>query len=152
MAGFAQAGDDIVERLKEAMNAFAFEIMADSLSECPIDTGTLRRSSGIELAEQIGPDIVKVEMGYGYGDEINPDTRRPAAEYAVPVHELVEAKHAPPTKAKFLEDPVHAHAAEYEPFLAAYITFDKTGFPRTPSGGFVYTDQYAPDTDPMDDE
>lgn len=149
MAGlFSEEGDMLIERLKMGMNALAFEIMNDSLDQCPIDTGTLRRSSGIELAEQTGPHEVSVTMGYGYGDDVNPETRRPAAEYAVPVHERVEALHAPPTKAKFLEDPVFEHASQYGPWLAAYMDIGgPMDFPEYPSGGFVYTDPEAPNTD-----
>lgn len=143
--GFQEAGDDLVEDMAAGLDAFAEMIMSSSLEQCPIETGTLRRSAKIVTAHPgrsfegfsrlrnssgqfmgIGSPVKEVTtiLGYGFGDEINPKTHRPASEYAVPVHERVEAYHKPPTKSKFLEDPVYEHAAAMEPMLAAYMRED----------------------------
>lgn len=129
MAGpFERAGIRMTEEVAAALDAFGEIIMAESLEQCPIETGTLRRSARIYRgdggapARGAGGRFIRestVVIGYGFGEEINPKTRRPASEYAVPVHEIIEAYHEPPTKAKFLEDPVYEHASMMEPFLAA---------------------------------
>jgi hypothetical protein len=57
-------------------------------------------------------DRVTVEMGYGFGEEVNP-AGRIAAEYAVPVHERSEVRHRPPEKSHFLIDPLLAFASHF---------------------------------------
>jgi len=94
--------------------------MEQSLAEVPKDTLTLMRSARIEPPE-LSDGSVRVTMGYGYGDEVNPETLLPGSEYAVPVHERTEARHAPPTKAGFLLGPVLEHASELGPTMAASI-------------------------------
>ena len=140
MAGpFEKAGAGIEARVAAAIDAFAEIIMAESLEQCPIDTGTLRRSARVASTTPIaapkggffirnakgqfagkanfGGNEITTILGYGFGSEINPKTRQPASDYAVPVHEIIEAYHEPPTKAKFLEDPIYEHASMMEPFL-----------------------------------
>lgn len=123
---FEVEGNNIIGGVKAGLEAFAVEIMRDSREQCPYETGTLRDSSKILPAVENG-DNVEVTMGYGFGDAINEKTHRPAAEYAVPVHEKVEAKHKLPTKAKFLEDPVFAHAVEMGAVLKAYVEWSIKG-------------------------
>ena len=70
----------------------------ETLTECPHQTGTLRRSWTVD------PPIVSgnsISITFGYG-----------VYYAIYVHEILENYHAPPTKAKFLEDPVNRHRAD----------------------------------------
>lgn len=59
----------------------------------PVDTGALKESGFLEVddADQ------RVYMGYGYGGEPN---------YTVFVHENLDAAHAAPTRAKFLQGPL----------------------------------------------
>lgn len=102
---FVEAGQQIITGATLGLLVTAREIMTESLMECPIDTGTLRDSARIEPVEEYG-EAVRVRFGYGYGDTPNPITGHLPSEYAVPVHEILEARHAAPTKAKFLEDPV----------------------------------------------
>lgn len=128
MDNFEVAGNDLMGRMLAAMDAFAEIIMEESQEQCPVETGTLKRSARIYRGPGNGPAArgaggrfvreTTVVIGYGFGDEINPKTRRPAAEYAEPVHEIIEAYHEPPTKAKFLEDPVIEHAPMMEEYLA----------------------------------
>lgn len=147
--GFVAAGDNLLGQLSAGMDALAAMIMAESLRQCPVDTGTLKSSArvgrveGWDFAFKKGGGFqralrgpggrfvgaieaapgrdMSLTLGYGYGDEVNPKTNHLASEYAVPVHEIIEAYHEPPTKAKFLEDPVYEHAAVMEPLLAAYM-------------------------------
>ena len=66
-------------------------LLGESKKECPHDTGYLRNSGYSDLKGD------HVEVGY-------------SAEYALPVHERVEAHHKHPTKAKYLEDPFNRRA------------------------------------------
>ena len=140
MAGsFQTAGQDVIRRLAGAMEGVAREIMVESIQECPIsgpetyvpqfrqidgrpvhvgddpemigDNGTLRRSARIFAPRNDGATI-ELEMGYGFGEEVNP-AGDIAAQYAVIVHERSDVHHEPPTKSHYLLDPVLAHAGEY---------------------------------------
>lgn len=62
----------------------------------PVDTGDLKDSGYLEVEAFRGN--VRVEMGYG---------RNNFPDYAIFVHENLEARHAAPTQAKFLEQPVN---------------------------------------------
>ncbi|MBC7340954.1 MAG: HK97 gp10 family phage protein [Clostridia bacterium] len=84
--------------------AEAEEIMTESKEECPVDTGTLRDSGFVE------PDKSRYRVRVGYGGpatKINPKTGQMSDEYAVIVHEDLNAHHKAGKKAKFLEDPAN---------------------------------------------
>jgi len=86
---------------KNALRKVAEDIMAESLQEVPVDTGTLKSSAFIE---EIGHS--KITFGYGGpNDRLNPKTGQYASEYMYYVHEDLFARHTV-GKAKFLEDPV----------------------------------------------
>ncbi len=110
---FAKAGARLVADLGSALEHGAHEVMAVSDILVPKDTETLRESAEVFPVRTEAGRLV-VEFGYGFGSAVNPKTGRLAAEYAVPVHEILEATHAPPTQAKFLEAPVMAYASEME--------------------------------------
>lgn len=142
---FSSAGNDLVRRLERGLYDFAKDVMRESLVECPIsgpetyvpqirtiqgrlvylgddpdmvgDNGTLRRSARV-FAPVRELDRVKVEVGYGFGEEVNP-AGRVAAEYAVPVHERHELRHEPPTKSGYLLDPLLANSTRMGDSLAA---------------------------------
>ncbi len=88
------------------------DIMEESLRQVPRDTETLANSAfyDIRKAKDYGYEAV---LGYG-GSAINPKTGIPVMDYAVVVHEDLEAVH-PIGKAKFLEDPIRDYAAEKFP-------------------------------------
>jgi len=99
---------------KRALKEVAVNIMAQSMSECPIDTGTLVSTSYIEQPIDDG-NRVSIKMGYASlaTNKMNPKPdwtgkMRMASEYALVVHETPEYYH-PYGKWKFLEDPVTAH-------------------------------------------
>jgi len=71
------------------------EAFAASQREVPVDTGILRGSGQLSKPFLMGKDLV-VEIKYGGA----------AADYALIVHEDLEARHNQGTKAKYLEDPV----------------------------------------------
>lgn len=63
----------------------------------PQQTGKLKRSGYLEIVTR-SSGKVEVELGYAKGG--NPD-------YAVYVHEMQGIPHAPPTSAKFVEQPIN---------------------------------------------
>lgn len=73
-------------------------IMKESKKIVPVDTGALRSSGHVKVPVLSG-SRVSVTLAYGGS----------AAPYAVFVHEKANARHRPPTRWKYLE----------EPFLAA---------------------------------
>ncbi len=69
----------------------------------PVDTGDLKRSAFIEVRK--GASGLSAAIGYArYG--------RP--NYAALVHERLDFRHAPPTRAKFLEGAVNEHIGDFE--------------------------------------
>lgn len=74
----------------KAIQAEAQVIMAESVRQCPVDTGRLRQSSYVKRKDE------HVVIGYG-------------VDYALAVHERTEVHHADGTNAKFLSRPVDAH-------------------------------------------
>lgn len=90
-----RAAEEISKELYQVGN----EIMTESKGLVPVDTGALRASGQVGLPVSTDQAIT-VELGYG-------DT---AVTYAIPVHERMDVKHAPPTGAKYLERPALAAA------------------------------------------
>ena len=108
----AQTTAAVVKAVEAGLYQAGIDIMYQSQIEVPVDTGTLKASARVMEPETFGTTVT-VTLGYGYGEELNPKTGERAIQYAIPVHERMEVRHEPPTKAKFLEDP----ALVYEPFL-----------------------------------
>jgi hypothetical protein len=117
---FEEAGREVIAGLKAGLYQAGIDIMYVSQAEVPVDTGTLRASGRVLEPEELG-DTVSITIGYGYGDQVNPKTGQLASQYAVPVHERLDVKHAPPTKAKFLEDPVRAYQSLYGETIQAWV-------------------------------
>jgi len=79
-------------------------IMNESVQICPVDTGRLRSSRYVRAPKTHGNETT-VEMGY--------DT-----DYAIFVHENLEAFHKAPTQAKFLETPIRQNLPEIKRRIA----------------------------------
>ena len=88
------------------------DIMEESLRQVPRDTETLANSAFYDIthAKDYG---FEATLGYE-GSAINLKTGTPVMDYAVVVHEDLEAIH-PVGKAKFLEDPIRDYASEKFP-------------------------------------
>ncbi|MFA6299722.1 MAG: hypothetical protein WC642_11175 [Nocardioides sp.] len=86
----------------------ANNIIADTLTATPKDTGALRSSGYVTLPEENSP---VVEMGFG----------GPAADYAVTVHEDLSPKNwtTDGTGPKFLENAIDKHRGGMEQNLGA---------------------------------
>jgi hypothetical protein len=70
-------------------------IMTQAKAITPVDTAALVNSGMVNLPE-ISGDTVSVTMGFGGA----------AKDYAIYVHEDPKARHKPPTRYKFLEEPL----------------------------------------------
>lgn len=107
------------------MSALAERIMADAVRRVPVATGLLRSSGYIAPPSRLSRGD-QVELGFG-------------ADYAVPVHERTEVRHAT-GEAKFLERAIVAHTSGglREVAAAAEAAFEKGGqpgaskFPQSP--------------------
>lgn len=84
------------------------ETISKAKPQTPVDEGPLRNSGHVQPPEMF-VDEIDVELGFGgpagagnQGGETNDED----VGYAVYVHEDLTAQHNPPTKAKYLEDPV----------------------------------------------
>lgn len=106
---FQNATAALLSDLTVALERGAKEIMGQADILVPKDTETLRESARI-LPARLEGDRLIVEMGFGFGGTVNPKTGNPVDQYTVPVHEILEAFHEPPTQAKFLEEPLFAYA------------------------------------------
>ena len=114
--------NNFVDRLQGTIGAIGFgskrilledaeEIMEISKQLCPEDTGALINSAFVELTKD---RISGAEVTYGYkGDTINPKTGEFSSEYAVKVHEDLEAYH-PKGEAKFLEKAIMEYTSKFE--------------------------------------
>lgn len=96
---------------KKALTKACEEIMADSVSQVPTNTGTLKSSAYYTISGSSKTRFT-AELGYGgNGNPINPISGEAASDYMVAVHENLRAVH-PNGKAKFLEDPIQEYARE----------------------------------------
>lgn len=123
---FSFTGKEMIDAAKAAMVKFTEDVMTDSLVEVPKDTNTLADSSASFAPVKVG-NRIRVEMGYGYGDEINPKTKRRASQYALPVHEIYDAEHEPPTKSHYLIDPLLERARFFGADLGVAMRAAATG-------------------------
>lgn len=85
------------QALFQTLYAEANIAFGESQQEVPVDKSPLRNSGqayGIQI-DKFG-DVLELTLGYG----------GVAASYALIVHEDMDARHNPGTKAKYLEDPV----------------------------------------------
>lgn len=97
-----RGGRDAVEISGRYLYAHAAKVFEQSQLEVPVDTGALR-SSGFITQPYIFGNQVAISIVYGQA----------AAPYALWVHEILEYYHEPPTKSKFLEDPLTNSLEEF---------------------------------------
>jgi hypothetical protein len=87
-------GEKSTTAMEVGLFTVANEIFNKSQKLVPVDTGALRGSGSLKRLKQ---RFVGSTMLISYGG--------PAAPYALKVHEDVNMRHAPPTQAKYLEEP-----------------------------------------------
>jgi hypothetical protein len=99
-------------RLKGAgeasMAQLAYAIFDLSQDQVPVRHGILKGSGNVRITNES-----PLELTIGYGG--------PAAGYALWVHENLTAHHAPPTKAKYLQDPFNQLIGTAEQTVAADV-------------------------------
>lgn len=132
MGAFEDAGLLIIEASAAGLKRTAKLIFAESQRQVPRDTETLANSGQIEGPEKTPDGSPFVVIGYGYGFEVNPKSGRHPSEYAVPVHERTELRHAPPTKSKYLEDPTYQYSERMGPIIAAEVELAE-GYKHAPT-------------------
>lgn len=117
---------------KSAVTDAGVQIMADSLAQVPVDTGTLSRSAylGVSRRDDVAGYRYGAILGYGEPEGLNghldfgpvewymipdngmnPKNKKLASWYASIVHEDLDMPHPHGGKAKFLEDPVRNWAS-----------------------------------------
>lgn len=91
---------EIQDAAGEGAQKSSGELYRDSQKQVPRDTNALASSGRYIYHSQSGPRrSTGIKYGYpGEGDNI--------LDYAAAVHEILKASHAPPTKAKYVEDPL----------------------------------------------
>ncbi len=102
---FSQAINGFKREMRNAMFAGGKIIMERSLELTPIDTGDLRKSSFIEVDTTSDPLRATLILGYDKALELR-------NQYAIIVHEDLNARHEAPTQAKFLQQAVQEKADE----------------------------------------
>lgn len=110
---FQDAGDALIVAAVKAMEDFTDKVQDDSAYQVPKDTFVLAESWGSSAPYREG-NRIKIVMGYGFGEDINPKTKRMADQYALPVHEIYNADHSPPTKSHYLIDPLIDRAKDLQ--------------------------------------
>jgi len=107
-----RAGDRAGHAIAQALYEEATIIFNKSQILVPVDTGVLRGSGGVSAATSgVSDEEVAVDIFYG----------GPAAPYALFVHEIQDNYHAPPTQAKYLEQPLMERLPEISRNLARRI-------------------------------
>lgn len=107
LQGYIKDGSErAAEAIRNEMTSVVATIFEESQHQVPVRYGYLKGSGVNEKDGENGRVI-------GYGG--------PAAGYALHVHEDLSAHHKPPTKAKFLEDPVNKYIGELEGKVADVV-------------------------------
>ena len=94
MALLSIGGPKVLKTTAQALYKEGAAIFEESQDEVPIDTNALRTSGQLGFPTIEGKNVV-VEISYGGA----------AVDYAMIVHEDLEARHREGKKAKYLEDP-----------------------------------------------
>ena len=112
------APDRIGRLARGEMSKAAHAAFRLSQRQVPVASGTLKNSGDLQIN---GDEYI---IGYGGA----------AAQYAMFVHENLTARHKPPTKAKFVEDPVRAIQIAIENDISIQIDGAIVGsYPQSPA-------------------
>lgn len=114
-----QQAAQIIAGAEEGAHDATDHLLAKSRDIAPLDTGTLRMSSGKEVVNENGR--VSGEVFYSV-TELNPRTGV-RFNYALKVHEMGEYKNptTPGTRPKFLSGPLQTYERLYQRFIADAI-------------------------------
>lgn len=90
--------DQVYDASEEIMLEALEPTFEKSQMYCPVETGKLKNSGYLEVNAFRGNP--RVEIGYGFGGSPKNKMGKPYTAY---VHEMLELKHEPPTRAKWLQ-------------------------------------------------
>ena len=90
------AGDTCAKAVREHM---LLDVLPATQARVPKLTGALVGTARVEAGR------TPYETSVWYGDSATENDL--AVDYAAAVHEILEKKHAPPTSAKYVEEPLH---------------------------------------------
>lgn len=90
--------DQFVDASEEIMLEAMRPTFEKSQTYCPVESGRLKKTGYLEVVPFRGKP--RVEIGYGKGQ--NPRNRI-GRNYTAYVHEMIDLKHQPPTRAKWLQ-------------------------------------------------
>lgn len=106
IANMTAAQKLVSKRTERGLKRAGLFVLRESKILCPFRFGNLRGSAAIEtVGSGANMDVI-----VHYGRD---------ALYAVYVHENLDARHAPPTQAKYLEQPVRQKQKEIRLIIAA---------------------------------
>lgn len=94
---FEEAKDKIDENIDKRVHDVMKDVFAETQRRVPKETMALMRSGRIEKDDETG----KESIVYG-----NSEVEGVGVYYAAAVHEILDAKHAPPTGPKYVELPL----------------------------------------------
>lgn len=115
--GAGKARDLAIAAATRAIDVFAEQVVGDAQQLCPIDTGALAGSgtAGRDAKSVAGDIEIKVE-DHIITKEVGFNT-----DYAVYVHENLEANHPKGGQAKFLETSIRENTPKFGPFIASAV-------------------------------
>lgn len=97
---FRKFKDDLPNAVKDGVDAHIDRVFDETQVRVPRETGALAGTGRVEKKPTQG---TKISASIWYGE---PGEGPDVVDYAAAVHEILDAKHAPPTGAKFVEQPL----------------------------------------------
>lgn len=106
--GFVKLKKELPEAADETADKSTDLLYKESQKQVPVKTSALKNSGRKIDHSRSGPKR-SIGVKYGY-----PGEGEGVLDYAAAVHEILKASHAPPTKAKYVEEPLVQGVREYE--------------------------------------
>jgi hypothetical protein len=114
-AKLKQAAEGVRVQMKSALAAEAERLLAEAQARVPVKTGALRDSGHVEMRDD-GAGHLTATIAFG----------NEQVDYAVEVHENLEARHTDGGQSKYLESVINEEALQVAEHLAQRIGFGKT--------------------------
>lgn len=109
--GIGRVIDTLPDETSKGIEKSTRKLYTDSQVQVPKKTTALANSAHYVEHSTTG---AKRSRGVRYGE---PGEGEGVIDYAAAVHEILKAHHAPPTKAKYVEDPLVQGIPEYRRYL-----------------------------------
>jgi hypothetical protein len=108
MRGFQNMRDHAESKVREGVNEHTQDVFDETQARVPRKTNALAGTGRIEEKPTVGG---KISSTIWYGE---PGEGPGVIDYAAAVHEILDAKHDPPTGAKYVEQPLMESAPKAE--------------------------------------